>query len=319
MKKMKCPFCGETIDAGLDKCPICFEIIPQEASVQEEQITNTDDEDKECNENNKKNNNSKIIKILLLTFIILFIGICSALCIIYKDEIADLLPGNSYIEQGIKCYNNNDFENAKELLNKQIQKDNNAKAYYYLGKIYEKENSDYPAIYNYTQALRLNPQANDILIPLVKLCIKTNNQEGIDEFIKSAFEYDKNNMEIAQVYAKKLVNDDNMAEAVKILEIIREKNPKDNYANTQLAHYYYDKGNIAEAYKYAKSLPIDNLETAKFVAKVCIEKEHFNEAMSIMEKADSRFGHDIELFELYRSAQYKQYEYNYNHNNYYGY
>lgn len=317
-KKIKCPYCKEKIDAGLDVCPICFGQLPQEDYAKNEQTTDSGDMHEESDGSSEgKNNKSKIVIILLSIITVLFVGICLTLLIMNKDDLTNFLFKTSYLEKGIKCYEDHDFENAKELFNKQIQKDNNAKAYYYLGKVYEAENSDYPAIYNYTQALRLNPKANDILVPLVKLCIKTDNQEGINEFVKPAYEFDKNNMEIALAYAKKLVNDNNMDEAVKILRIINQKDPKNMYVNTQLAHYYYDKGNIPEAYKFAKSMPIENLGTAKFVADICIKKEHFKEAMTIMEQADSRFGCDNELIQLYRTAKYKQYEYNYN--NYYGY
>ena len=130
MKKIKCPYCNEKIDAGLDVCPICFEKLPQEDSIPNEQTTDSNDKPEKFNGSyKKKNNKSKTITILLSIILILLVGVCSTLCVIYKDEIISFLPGYSYLEKGIKCYNNNDFANAKEFLNKQIQEDNNPKAY----------------------------------------------------------------------------------------------------------------------------------------------------------------------------------------------
>ena len=109
MKKIKCPYCNEKIDAGLEVCPICYEKLPQEDNIQNEQNTDCNDVQKTDRNKQQTNNHSKIITIILCIVTILFVGSCIGLFVTYNDEVANFIFRSSYLDKGIRYYNNNDF------------------------------------------------------------------------------------------------------------------------------------------------------------------------------------------------------------------
>lgn len=102
----------------------------------------------------------------------------------YKDEtIVQSLPTLAMVNRAVKLFENNKFDEAKEILNKALDiSDNDALIYKYLGKISEKEHDFKLAVEHFDKSSKLNPNDKEIWLKL-GMCQLYSNM--LDESIKS--------------------------------------------------------------------------------------------------------------------------------------
>jgi len=87
------------------------------------------------------------------------------------EKIISINPNQmeAKLDLGILCYNKENFEYAKELFECVVQSEDNSKAYYYLGLIYNKENEHTRAIDNFLKAIKYDKtKVNDYYFELAK-------------------------------------------------------------------------------------------------------------------------------------------------------
>ncbi len=76
---------------------------------------------------------------------------------------------NAKLDLGILCFKKQDYDYAKELFECVVQAENNPKAYYYLGLIFNKKNEHTKAIDNFLKAIKYDKtKVNNYYFELAK-------------------------------------------------------------------------------------------------------------------------------------------------------
>lgn len=173
------------------------------------------------------------------------------------EKIISINPNqmDAKLDLGILCHNKGDFQYAKELFECIVQTENNPKAYYYLGLIYNKENEHTKAIDNFLKAIKYDKtKVNDYYFELAKAYCDINwlNEAQIAllrslSILSAATPYadniDEHYFLLAWIYSKK--ND--IKNALLNLNLIEENSHIYNKARVLANMLEYKRGNIIDA------------------------------------------------------------------------
>ncbi len=173
------------------------------------------------------------------------------------EKIISINPNqmDAKLDLGILCYNKNNFQYAKELFECIVQTENNPKAYYYLGLIYNKENEHTKAIDSFLKAIKYDKtKVNDYYFELAKAYCDINwlNEAQIAllrslSILSAATPYadniDEHYFLLAWVYSKK--ND--IKNALLNLNLIEENSRIYDKAQILANILEHKRGNIIDA------------------------------------------------------------------------
>ncbi len=173
------------------------------------------------------------------------------------EKIIRINPNNlnAKLDLGILCFDKNEIEYAKELFEFIVKTENNPKAYFYLGQIYNKKNEHTKAIDCFLKAIKYDKtKVNNYYFELAKAYCDINwlNEAQIAilrslSILSNATPYadtiDEHYFILSWIYSKK--ND--IKNAILNLDLIEKHSPVYNKAQVLKNMLEYKKGNIIEA------------------------------------------------------------------------
>ncbi len=173
------------------------------------------------------------------------------------EKIIQINPNNinAKLDLGILCFKKDDFDYAKELFECVVQVENNPKAYFYLGLIYNKRNEHTKAIDCFLKAIKYDKvKVNSYYFELAKAYCDINwlNEAQIAilrslSILSNATPYadiiDEHYFILSWIYSKK--ND--IKNAILNLNMIAKNSAVYNKAQVLKNVLEYKKGNIIEA------------------------------------------------------------------------
>lgn len=226
-----CPYCAEEIPANSIVCPNCGEKISQDLI------------------------DMKTIKIVfgvIVGIIILCVaGYFTYTYVDFADLVKKFQKPDRFLKKGITLYNEAKYEEALDFFEKQIEEDNNPMAYFYEGKVYEKQNNSSLAIKQYKKALKYKSDFDELKIPLVKLCLKNEDMDCVNEYIEGAYKQDKKDTQLIFYYASSIIKETD--KSIPLLKEVADKEPDNYLANKYVGNYYYNKGEYKTALPYLKN------------------------------------------------------------------
>ncbi len=178
-----------------------------------------------------------------------------------------------YLEKAIESFKNKDYDKAMSMLDEALQQNYDVpQLHFWMGKIYSLELTEErlnTAIISFSQAVQLKPDYEEAYLERGRLYLKTGE-----------------------------VN-----KAIKDLEKVIQLNPSNKEAYLLLAQAYFSKGNKEKALNILKNITGEkSLDFYIQMAKILIETENFEEAISYIERGKKLDNNAVILYELSAKA-----------------
>lgn len=282
---MKCPYCGEYVQLGVEECPICNESLKDiymECPVCAEKIPINSSVCPICAEKLYENNTNKISFDLIGKILLRILSIIVLLA---------MISGSIWY-----AYNwyNDPVRKAERM----------AKKYYSLAQKQENIGDIKGAIENYKNALNKKPELNNAKVPLVKLCIKDKDMKCVIKYIEDAYNLSKDDTQLKFYYATSIIND--QGKSIPLLKSVIEDDPNNYLANKYVGYYYYKQGEHKIALTYLKKsfelkdhfkndTGVENVfqnveDEGLMIASIYIMNDEYTNAINILDQIINKTG-----------------------------
>jgi len=316
IKNIQCTICGEYIPKDSEECEYCGEVIAKSDKDETKKLDNTQNISNDDSQNDKYQSNapSAIIfySFLIALFIFSTIGIVFYLHKVHstidvsfntepKQAFSAAIPdffnkdnaaaskeksqNDSQINQAISLLKQKKYEASAEILQSEINSSNSAKAYFYMGEIYNEQYYTKIAISYYKKAIQYNSNYFEPKKRLTQIYLGMSDYDSAYDYGTQAMNLNSKDKELLNCMISIYYYNDDTA---KLIETYKKLVSVDTYnysANSYLAYHYYDNGEYKEAALYFRNLMKDNYSSyiAYKLADCYMETEYYSDAIKVYE------------------------------------
>ena len=184
--------------------------------------------------------------------------LCICTLIILSACDNEISRKSSYIERGIAYLEENKLNKARIEFKNVIQIDNKyADAYFYMGKIEEKEKNWNSAFNNYSKAIELNPEHLKARERVGRFHLLTDDIEKSTEQVREMYSRDPNSLEAKNLHASILYSKGNLDGAIKAMNEVLVADPMRWESSVYLSRLYRKKKNNEKAETILKNAVVN--------------------------------------------------------------
>jgi tetratricopeptide (TPR) repeat protein len=223
------------------------------------------------------------------------------------------------LETAKDLYKSEKYEESAVLLQKEIDKNNDAVANYYMGEVYRAQGYLKIAIDYYKIA---DERKSNFFEAKKRLAMTYLDKHDIDsalDYGEKAYSINKKDKELLAtlIHLYKIEEDDDRL--LTLYQDLIKIDAKNYDANDYLAAYYFKRDNYKEAAKYIETLLSIKYNTdVAYILAVCYAKvEYYSQAirvLNLIEKNDSSEYYNVQNYK--ENMQYLRDSYNYSHGRY---
>lgn len=280
IKNIQCACCGEYIPADSAVCSFCGEAVskameeePKDDNVVQAEQVNADSavESEEVSPVDK-GEKIHIVVISLLAFICavgigFFIldklnpnitlfnseeGSQKVSTAIPQSDKSDKASGG--IENAKKLFNQENYDEAAEIFQEEINKNNNPVALYYMAEIYNKRDYTKLAIRYYKKADNEKTNFYEPKKRLAEIYWVNDEDDLAVKYAEEAYKIKSNDVELMDLLFRMYNYSDETDKAIAMCKAIVKIDSKHYNANYYLANYYYKNDNYRETIPYLENL-----------------------------------------------------------------
>ena len=315
IKNIQCNCCGEYIPVESEVCPYCGTQCANSVAM------NNSDNDNVSEDNNSKsfennddadiellqdsNNNGKPVWLIFAIIFLCLIGI--GLFVLYKispnielfknteiskEKISPAISDTDKdshgkgIDQAKEKFNDEKYDEAAEIFQQEIDKNNNPIALYYMAEIYNKRNYTKLAIRTYKRADNQKTNFYEPKKRLAEIYWQEDEDDKAIKYAEEAFNIKSNDVELLELLFRMYNYKGNSDKALSMCKNIVKVDSSHYNANYYLANYYYKNDNYRETITYLENMLKSeyNTQLSYTLARCYAHIEYFTKAIEVLDR-----------------------------------